>query len=183
MILYINACVRKQSRTNQIAIELLNKSGEPYEEIKLANIRLKPLSNKQLQKRMSLIDKKDYSDSMFKLAKQFAKADTIVISAPFWDQSFPSILKVYLENIYVLGTVSEYGDDGIPHGLCKANKLYYVTSAGGPYIPDYSYDYIRNLAIDCFGIKETSLIKAEMLDIQGCDEKRLLSETINAIKE
>ena len=41
-------------------------------------------------------------------AKQFAGADTIVIAAPFWDLSFPAILKTYIENIYVTGIVSRY---------------------------------------------------------------------------
>ena len=40
---------------------------------------------------------------MFDLASQFQQADEIVIAAPYWDLSFPAILKLYLENIYVTG--------------------------------------------------------------------------------
>ena len=36
MILYINACVRRDSRTNRIASALLQKLGGEYEEVKLA---------------------------------------------------------------------------------------------------------------------------------------------------
>lgn len=31
-------------------------------------------------------------------------------------------LLLALENIYVTGLVSEYGADGMPHGLCLAKK-------------------------------------------------------------
>ncbi len=181
MILYVNACVREQSRTNRIAAELLKKLGGSYREVKLAEAEISPLTSERLQKRMELIERKDYSDKSFDLAKQFAAADTIVISAPFWDATFPSILKVYLENIYVLGIVTEYGEGGKIHGLCKADKLYYVTTSGGPYVPDYSYNYVKALAENCFGIKETSLIKAEMLDVQGYDAEEIVKRTINSL--
>ena len=119
---------------------------------------------------------------MFRLARQFQQADVIVIAAPYWDLSFPAVLKAYLENIYVTGLVSEYGADGIPHGLCRAKKLYYVTTAGGPYLPDYSYDYLRALAVGCFGIPETELIKAEMLDVDGFDAQALVEQAVNDIQ-
>ena len=38
--------------------------------------------------------------------RTIANADKIVIAAPFWDMSFPSLLKVYIENIYTIGIVS-----------------------------------------------------------------------------
>lgn len=119
---------------------------------------------------------------MFGLARQWANADTIVVAAPYWDLSFPAILKTYIENIYVTGIVSVYGPDGRPQGLCKADKLYYVTSAGGPYEETYSYGYISALARDFFGIKETKLIKAEMMDVDGFDAEAILKKTIDEIE-
>ena len=88
-----------------------------------------------------------------------------MIAAPFWDLSFPAILKLYIENIYITGIVSEYTENGMPHGLCKAKKLYYVTTAGGPYNPDFSYGYIKSLVTDYFGIKDTELVMQDMLDV------------------
>lgn len=49
------------------------------------------------------------------------------------DLSFPARLKIYLENIYVTGIVSKYDENGRPRGLCRAERLYYVTTAGGPF--------------------------------------------------
>ena len=181
MILYINACVRSESRTNRIAKALLGTLGGEYEEVKLAEVMPEPLSEKRLQKRTELIEKGDYSDPMFDLARQFQAADMIVIAAPYWDFGFPAVLKAYLENIYVTGLVSAYNSDGTPHGLCRAKKLYYVATAGGSYLPDFSYDYIRTLAVTCFGIPETELIKAEMLDVEGFDAEKIVDETIKKL--
>ena len=175
MILYVNGCPRDGSRTDRLARKLLNKLGD-YEEVNLENEHLIPMDGERLEYRTRLIDQNNYSDPIFDYAKQFSAADTIVIAAPFWDLSFPAELKVYIENIYVTGIVSKYGADGRPEGLCKAKKLYYVTTAGGPYDSRYSYDYIQDLALNYFGIDETMLIQAEMLDIFGNDPEKILAE-------
>ena len=65
--------------------------------------------------------------------------------------------------------------------MCRADELVYVTTAGGAYFPDFSYDYIKALAGSCFGIGKTSLIKAEMLDIDGMDAEKILLEAIESI--
>ncbi|MBQ4260373.1 MAG: hypothetical protein II709_00735 [Ruminococcus sp.] len=65
--------------------------------------------------------------------------------------------------------------------LCKATELYYVTTAGGPYDPTYSYGYIESLAKNFFGIPETYLVKAEMLDIEGNDAEETLNLEIDRI--
>lgn len=181
MILYVNACSRKVSRTNRLAKVLLSQLGE-YTELKLDELGLLPLNGERLEARADLISKGDYKNELFALSNQFAGADTIVIAAPFWDNSFPTILKMYIENIYVTGIVTKYGMDGQPQGLCKAKKLFYVTTAGGPYNPRYSYEYIEDLAKNMFGIKDTELIYAENLDIYGNDAEQILNEVIKLLK-
>jgi FMN-dependent NADH-azoreductase len=149
-----------------------------FTELYLPSEDLHPLTEEMLIKRTALLENGQLDDPMFQYAKQFAEADKIVISAPFWDGSFPSLLKVYIENIYAVGIVSKYGDDGVPIGLCKADELIYVTTAGGPYIPDFSYGYIDALSRRIFGIPSTRLIKAEMLDVAGMDAEQILSDAI-----
>lgn len=178
MILYINSCVRSDSRTDKIARALLNKLGDKYTELHLPGEKLQPLTEEKLKKRTELISRGDYSDSMFRYAKQFAGADKIVVCAPYWDLSFPSILKVYIENIYVTGIVSEYTPEGLPHGLCKADELFYVTTAGGPYTPGYSFGYFKELAETYLGIDKATLIKAEMLDVDGFDAQKIVDDVI-----
>ena len=178
MTLYIICCAREESRTNRLARAVLQKLGGDFTELKLYEANLKPLDRDTMNKRTALIERGDYSDPMFDYAKQFASADTIVIAAPYWDLSFPATLKIYIENIYVTGIVSEYDENGIPVGLCKAKELYYVTTAGGPYDPTYSYGYIESLAKSFFGIPATHLVKAEMLDIVGNDAEEILRREI-----
>ena len=176
--MFINSCVRAQSRTERIGRALLAKLGGEYDEVKLETAGFQPLTGETLQRRTALIEAGDYADPMFDAAKQFAAADELVIAAPFWDYSFPALLKTYLENIYVTGIVSRYGGDGRPVGLCRAKKLYYVTTAGGPYVPDFSYDCVKALAQTAFGIPETELISAEMLDVDGFDAEKIVADTI-----
>ena len=153
MTLFINCCVREESRTDRLARAVLQKLGGDFTELNLYEEKLKPLDKETLNKRTALIEQGDYCDSMFDYAKQFASADTIVIAAPYWDLSFPATLKTYIENIY-------------------------VTTAGGPYDPTYSYGYIESLAKNFFGISETHLVKAEMLDVEGNDAEEILKREI-----
>ena len=181
MTLYINCCVREESRTERLAKAVLRKLAGEFTELNLYEENLKPLDRDTLNKRTALIEQGDYSDPMFDYAKQFADADTIVIAAPYWDLSFPALLKTYIENIYITGIVSAYDESGMPVGLCKAKELYYVTTAGGPYDPTYSYGYIESLAKSFFGIPTTHLVKAEMLDIVGNKAEEILNREINRI--
>lgn len=181
MILYINCCVRSESRTDRLGRAVLKKLGGEVTELELYKEDIHPLDRETLERRMELTSRGDYSDRMFDYAKQFAKADTIVIAAPFWDLSFPAMLKTYIENIYVIGIVSAYDESGMPHGLCNAKQLWYVTTAGGKYEPAYSYGYISSVAHDYFGIQETKLVKAELLDIAGNDAEEILDKAISSI--
>lgn len=106
MILYINACVRKESRTKQLADYLISKLNDQVEEIKLEDISFPVADEAFLQKRDELIGLGRFEDPIFALARQFAEADTIVIAAPCWDHSFPASLKQYIEQISVIGITS-----------------------------------------------------------------------------
>ena len=88
-ILYVNACVRKESRTRKLAEKLLMKLDNPYEEIRLENITFPVVSEEYLNMRDRLISKGDFQNPMFDLARQFSEAEAIVIAAPYWDMSRP----------------------------------------------------------------------------------------------
>lgn len=104
MILYINSCVRKNSRTDKLAKVLLSKFDDEIVELKLEDEKLLPYSESMIEKRTELAQQGNFSDEIFKWANLFATADEIVISAPHWDLSFPAILKIFIENIYVTRT-------------------------------------------------------------------------------
>ena len=120
---------------------------------------------------------------MFEYARQFSEADEIVIAAPFWDLSFPAVLKAYLEKINVSGITFRYTSEGMPEGLCKAKKLYYVTAAGGNFFPEsFGFGYIKALAQNFYGISDVELIKAAGLDIEGADVESILLDCENDIR-
>lgn len=176
-ILYVNACVRKESRTRKLAEKLLMKLDNPYEEIRLENITFPVVSEVYLNMRDRLISKGDFQNPMFDLARQFSEAETIVIAAPYWDMSFPAMLKQYMEQINVVGITFKYSEDGIPIGLCKANMLLYVTTAGGHYVPEeFGFGYIKALAQNYYGIQDVRQIEAIGLDIDGADVNAIMRD-------
>lgn len=174
-ILFINACVRADSRTKQLADYVLKKNGAAVKEVCLAQAKISPLDGAALEVRNRRAAADDFSDSMFDLAKDFAAAETIVIAAPYWDLSFPAALKSYIEAINVIGLTFAYNKAGQPYGLCRAKKLIYVTTAGGLILDDaYGFGYIKALAHNFYGIQDIFYFKAEGLDFVGADVKGIL---------
>ncbi len=177
MILYINACVRSESRTKQLADYVLSKLEGQVEEVKISEIDFPKVDESFIQKRNNLIETGQFDDPLFSLALQFASADKIIIAAPYWDHSFPAILKQYLEQICVLGVTFRYDENGISRGLCKAKALYYVTTVGGVIWSDiYGFGYIETLAHLFFGIKKVKLFCAEKLDLVGADVDAIMEK-------
>ncbi len=182
--LYINACVRRESRTAKLAEKLLARLSEPYEELCLQKIIFPVVDEEYLRKRDGFIAKQDFEDPMFDLARQFQEAQTIVIAAPYWDYSFPATLKQYFEQINVVGVTFKYTESGIPVGLCNAKRLFYVTTAGGNYVPDvYGFGYVKVLAQSFYGIPEVKKIEAVGLDIVGADVSAIMQEAEKKIEE
>lgn len=177
MILFINACVRKQSRTLILARRLLNTLEGEIKEVRLEDIDFPVVDEEFINRRDALKSSGNYDDPMFDLGKDFANADSIVIAAPYYDLSFPAMLKQYFEQINVLGITFTHLEDGTPKGLCKAKNLYYVTTAGGPILSDdLGFGYVKALANTFYGINDVCQIKAEGLDIIGADVEAILNE-------
>lgn len=182
MLLYINACVRAQSRTKRLADRLIEKLGGGAERLDLASLSFPVADEAFLDRRDRLIAAGAFADPLFDLARQFAAADRIVIAAPYWDLSFPAALKQYVEQINVLGITFAYTPEGVPKGLCRAKKLYYVMTAGGTYVPEeYGFGYVRTLARSFYGIEDVELIQAVGLDLVGADPEGILRECLERI--
>ena len=182
--LFINACVRPTSRTKRLAEYLLEKLGGEVDEINLEEEGLLPLTNAVLERKTELLVREQFDDPYFKSANRFKEADRIVVAAPYWDLSFPSMLKVFVENICCVGLTFAYDEHDEPYTLCKAKEFYYVTTAGGRMVePDHGYEYIKSVFDNFFGIKEGHLIKAEMLDIIGYDAEEILKDTMAKMDE
>ncbi len=183
MTLFINACVRKQSRTKRLAEHLLSAGNESYVELDLNAIEFPIVDEDFLIMRDRLILNEDFNNPVFDLARQFAEAEDIVIAAPFWDLSFPAALKQYIEQINVTGITFSYTPEGVPFGLCKARRLTYITTVGGHYFPEeFGAGYIEALSQNFYGIPEFELIKATGLDIEGADVDEIINTAKKEIK-
>ena len=180
-ILFINSCVREKSRTSGLAQYVLESLSGEVQEVSLNNEKIKPLTKVSLEKRENLIRESEFSDEMFRYAKDFANSDTIVVAAPYWDLSFPALLKIYFEQVAVCGITFRY-DKGRPVSLCKAKKLIYVTTSGGPIFANLGFEYIKTLAEKFYGIKDVVFFSAEGLDIVGANVEDIVNNTKNEIK-
>ena len=174
-ILFINACVRKESRTFKLATELLAGLNGEIQTVNLEDLDLKPLNEERISKRLT--DEKEQV-----LAKQFASGEIIVIAAPMWDLSFPALLKLYIENISISGVTFKYTEKGIV-GLCKAKRLYYISTSGGTFVPNFGFEYIKALANAMYGIDNVKLFNAEGLDVWGNDVDEILNNTSRKIEQ
>lgn len=184
-LLIINSCVnRDKSRTQWLGRKYIKSIGKDYnkvDEIILEVENLMPLSSEKLERRIKLVENKEFEDDFFMQARKLKNADKVVIFAPFWDLSFPAMLKTYIENVSVVGITFEYDNNGMPVGLCKACDFTYVSTAGG-YVGDndLGYNYISAM-FKMFGIKKGRRIVAEGLDIFGNKPQDILNEAVSKL--
>ena len=156
-ILLIDSCVRGDaSRTLALARQWLAEE-EPeaqVEHLRLYDLDLTPLPLEEVEERRDT-----------GLAERFARADEIVVAAPYWDLSFPAILKVYLERICVSGITFRYVGPRA-EGLCRAKRAVYISTAGG-FIGQrhLGEDYVRALFRELFGIPDFLTVRREGLDL------------------
>ena len=129
-LVYINACIRgDESRTGKLAAAMLQVLGERYEitEINISNMDLRCITAEEFVGRK----KNGSPEEDLHYGSLIAQADRIVIAAPFWDMSFPAVVKVFIEHMCAPGLTFKYNPDGSHHPLCKAEKMLYITTRGG----------------------------------------------------
>lgn len=184
-LLFINACVRgKDSRTLALAERLLKRISEEnskdlafkIEEIRLSTENLLPLNYERLARREELLSQGQLEDTMFDYANAVAQADMLVIAAPYWNMSFPAVLKIFFEAASVEGITYTYDEDGLPKGLSAATDMYYVTTSGG-YIGDCNFGFeYANAVCRMYGIQNSHFVSAEGLDMEGADIQSIMEK-------
>ena len=184
MVLLVDCCVRgENSSTLKFCNAFIAKQNykDDVVRLNLESLNLKPLDSDTLNKRNCLLEKGDFSDSMFDLAKQFISADKIIIAAPFWDLSFPSLLKVYFEHISVTGLTFGYTESGVK-GFCKADEMLYFSTCGGFTGGKHlGYEYASSL-LKIYGIENSRLYNVEGLDIDPNKREEILNKAIENIR-
>ena len=185
-VLYVNACVTRNvaSRTNRLAQAYLDKRCNDcrIETVVLEQLSLTPLTGEGLVEREEAIRTGDFSGSTFALARSFAAADEVVIAAPYWDMSFPALVKLYLEQLCMNRLTFQYDETGRPRGLVNVKKVVYITTSGG-FIgsANFGFDYIKALFSTLFTIPDITFISAEGLDLYGNNPEDILTAAINKI--
>ncbi len=187
-LLFIDACISThESRTKKLCDVYINEFLQHNPDYELETVVLRsgsimPWTSEKLIERDSYVAKKDWSHEMFSLAKQYKEADHIIMGSPYWDLSFASILKVYIENVMVCDLTFGVTENGFS-GLCNGRMLTYITTAGG-FIGDknFGYDYVRGIA-EMTGIDDTEFFGAEALDIVEMNVDDIMNKTIAEIKD
>lgn len=146
----------------------------PIRHHRLSHMRLMPIDGEMLARREALIDARSWQDALFDPARDFVSTDSLVIAAPYWDLMFPSILKVYIEHIFIRELTFRYRGDQ-PIGLCRARRALYLTTAGSPMGDnDFGGAYLR-ATLSMLGIQRFDSVCAEGLDLQGADVQAIMA--------
>ena len=159
-MIFINACMRdKDSRTLKLARSIIR--GQAAQEINISEIEdLLPYTEKNNPTNTE-IEKR-----FIHMAEKIASCDGLVIAAPFWDMSFPALLKVFLEKLSIQNVMFE--DNGKTcSGIAKCPYMFFITTRG-MYIPDGSdleqaTPYLKALC-QLWGIKQFDYVSAYNLD-------------------
>jgi len=175
--LFVDCCIRdNESRTRELADAFLSGlSGYAVDRLFLPEENLSCFTGAYFAQRERLVAARAFDHPRFRYARQFAEADLIVIAAPFWDLSFPALLKVYIEQISVDGITFTTGDSGLV-GLCRASGMVFLTTRGGFYTGDPMEMGSRYLEAmhAFFGIGRYDCVAADGMDVAGFDGKASL---------
>lgn len=177
-LILIDACMRDgESRTRRILEPLISELGKSYE------IETVVLDGEDYQAvgRRVLAERGEghVPETIAEQARRLAAADRIVIAAPFWDMSFPAILKVFIENMSLFNIT--FKDNGTYfEGLCRCEKVLYITTRGMNVKTGEPMEgatpYIKAIGA-LWGLGEVITVAAENLDYSTPEE---VDERINA---
>ena len=173
-VLYVDCCIRgPESRSAKLAEAFLAALPEDCAVTRLDLMQegLQPLTGDFFQSRQELLTAGDRSHPRFRYAHQIAEADLIVMAAPFWDMSFPALLKIYIENTAVDGITFRGTENGL-EGMCRASHLVFLTTRGGFYADapelEQATPYLRAIQ-KFYGIPQFACVAADGVDVAGFD--------------
>ena len=127
-LVVIDACIRgEESRTRRIAEPIIEELAKRYEitRFDLTKMPMEPLTPETYAQRAAGI----VPAWALEAARTIAEADRIVVAAPFWDMSFPAVVKVFFEHTSLYDvTFMDNGRTCV--GKCKCEKVMYITTRG-----------------------------------------------------
>lgn len=125
--------------------------------------------------------KSAYSDQ---LIAELQQSDAVVIGAPMYNFSVPSVLKAWFDHIARAGVTFSYTPDG-PKGLLENKIAYVITTRGGLHKDkpsDTQVPFIRTI-LGFIGIDDVRFIYAEGLNMGNGARDQGLAEARQNIKQ
>ena len=179
-VLIVDCCIRKgASRTRRLLQAFTDALPAEYEKdvLILDEEDINCFRGEYFEQRQRLLAAGQLDHPRFRYARQLAAADIVVIAAPFWDLSFPALLKIYIEQCSVDGITFSSTHGGLV-GLCRGTDLVYLTTRGGVFTDDPLEMGSRYMdAIHTFfGFSRYHCIAADGMDMSAFDHDRVLSE-------
>ena len=180
-LLFIDGCISQRgpaSRTRALAEAFLSAFRESHpgaevETVTLEALDFKPFLPAALNQRDELASAGAFGAPVFGLARQFQAADKIAAAAPFWDMSFPAVMRIYIEHISANGLCYHYEAGGC-HGDCRADRLAYLTTSGDFERPEsLGVLYWKQLS-KMFGVPRFDYVFAGGLDVDPAKAPELL---------
>jgi FMN-dependent NADH-azoreductase len=177
-LIVIDSCMREGSRTKRIlnaAMEVLSGRYD-VETVDVNALALPPVTPETLAQRSSGV----VPEETVAVARRIASADRLVIAAPFWDMSFPAVLKAFFENMSLFGVT--FTDNGRTcEGLCRCRRVMYITTRGMDIetgsARDQGSSYIDALS-SLWGLGEVITVAAWNLDyLHGDELEKKLGDT------
>lgn len=174
-IILIDACMRgDDSRTRKLTqgiVSAIDKDNS-IKVIDLSSLNLSAYT------RTNNPTNQPIEERFINLSKEIANSDGIIISAPFWDMSFPSLLKVFLEKLSI-AEVMFIDNKKTCVGISNIPFMFLITTRGMD-IPDDSEleqfsPYLRALC-HLWGIQKFDQVSAYNLDYSTPQE---IEEKIN----
>lgn len=182
-VVIIDSCMREESRTRRILEAARKELSTRYdiETIDVNAVGLLPVTPDMLRERTAGI----VPEATVALARKIADADRLVVAAPFWDMSFPSVLKAFFENMSLYGVT--FTDNGSTcTGLCKCKKVMYITTRGMNIgtgsLQEQGSPYLRALST-LWGLGDVITVSAHNLDYLSAEEvKERIAEASSLAK-
>ena len=186
MLLFVDACLRDGSRTERLARMWLERRAYEGEllTVSLAELDVNPLEAagpNTISAYSAAVAGGSYDHPMFEYAKAFARADEVLIAAPFWNYGLPALLDCYLELVCTQGLTFDVDETGAYVSLCRARRLTFVSTAGGAApdpCDDHAYGKVRTLATRFWHIPQIEYVAAWGLDGPGADVEALLADAL-----
>jgi FMN-dependent NADH-azoreductase len=111
------------------------------------------------------------------VSSELIAADVVVIGAPMWNFSVPSVLKSWIDHVARAGKTFRYTEKGA-EGLLQGKKVYIAIASGNIYSsgPAKSLDFVEpylRAVLGFMGLKDVDVVRAEGMGIPGVKDTAL----------